>query len=225
MSGFGWVVVASVIASLALGSTAMTQAADDSVSLPSPRPTSAVSLEEALARRRSVRDFADAGLSLEDTAQLLWAAQGITHSEGLRTAASAGALYPLEVYLVAGRVATLPAGIYRYDPRRHQLARTALGDQRRELALAALHQTWIADAPGVVIIAAVFRLTRVKYGERGERYVHIEAGHAAENVCLQAVALGLGTTVVGAFSDAEVKRLLGLGEEEPLLLIPVGKPG
>src|SRR5512147_3222040 len=107
MSGFGWVVVASVIASLALGSTAMTQAADDSVSLPSPRPTSAVSLEEALARRRSVRDFADAGLSLEDTAQLLWAAQGITHSEGLRTAASAGALYPLEVYLVAGRVATL----------------------------------------------------------------------------------------------------------------------
>src|SRR5512144_662403 len=94
---------------------------------------------------RSVRNFADAGLSLEDMAQLLWAAQGITHSEGLRTAPSAGALYPAEVYLVAGRVATLPAGIYRYDPRRHQLARTALGDRRRELALAALHQTWIAD--------------------------------------------------------------------------------
>src|SRR5512144_1512987 len=225
MSGFGWVVVASVIASLAQGSTAMTQAADDSVSLPSPRPTSAVSLEEALARGRSVRDFADAGLSLEDTAQLLWAAQGITHSEGLRTADSAGALYPLEVYLVAGRVATLPAGIYRHDPRRHQLARTASGDRRRGLASTALHQTWIADAPAVVVIAAVFRRTSVKYGERGERYVHVEAGHAAENVCLQAVALGLGTTVVGAFSDAEVKRLLGFSEEEPLLLIPVGKSG
>jgi SagB-type dehydrogenase family enzyme len=178
-----------------------------------------------LASRRSVRDFADAELSLEDTAQLLWAAQGITHSEGLRTAPSAGALYPLEVYLVAGRVATLPAGIYRYDPRRHQLAPTASGDRRRELALAALDQTWIADALAVVVIAAVFRRMGVKYGGRGERYVHIEAGHAAENVCLQAVALGLGTTVVGAFSDAEVKRLLGLGNEEPLLLIPVGKPG
>ena len=198
-------------------------AAGDSVSLPGPRPASAVSVEEALASRRSVRDFADAGLNLGDTAQLLWAAQGITHSEGLRTAPSAGALYPLEVYLIAGRVATLPAGIYRYDPRRHQLVPTVSGDRRRELTLAALHQSWIADAPAVVVIAAVFRRTSTKYGGRGERYVHIEAGHAAENVCLQAVALGLGTTIVGAFSDAEVKRLLGLSEEEPLLLIPVGK--
>ena len=140
---------------------------------------------------------------------LALAAQGITHSEGLRTAPSAGALYPLEVYLVAGRVATLPAGIYRYDPRRHQLVPTVSGDRRRELTLAALHQSWIADAPAVVVIAAVFRRTSTKYGGRGERYVHIEAGHAAENVCLQAVALGLGTTIVGAFSDAEVKRLLG----------------
>ena len=107
-------VVAAVIASLALEPMPMTHAAGDSVSLSSPRSASAVSVEEALASRRSVRDFADAGLSLEDMAQLLWAAQGITHSEGLRTAPSAGALYPLEVYLVAGRVATLPAGIYRY---------------------------------------------------------------------------------------------------------------
>jgi SagB-type dehydrogenase family enzyme len=121
--------------------------------------------------------------------------------------------------------ATLPARIYRYDPRRHQLAPRASGDRRPGLAAAALHQTWIADAPAVVVIAAAYRRTSSKYGERGERYVHIEAGHAAENVCLQAVALSLGTTVVGAFSDAEVKRLLGLGEKEPLLLIPVGKLG
>ena len=107
----------------------ITHAAGDSVSLSSPRSASAVSVEEALASRRSVRDFADAGLSLEDMALLLWAVQGITHSEGLRTAPSAGALYPLEVYLVAGRVATLPAGIYRYDPRRHQLAPRASGDR------------------------------------------------------------------------------------------------
>jgi SagB-type dehydrogenase family enzyme len=164
-------------------------------------------------------------VSLDEAAQLLWAAQGITHSEGLRTAPSAGALYPLEIYFLAGTVASLPAGIYRYEPKLHSLARTVSGDQRRELASAAHHQAWIADASAVVVIAAVYRRTRTKYGDRAERYVHIEAGHVAENICLQAVALGLGTTIVGAFADAEVKRLLGLGEEEPILLIPVGRPG
>jgi SagB-type dehydrogenase family enzyme len=218
-------VAAAVIASLALGPLPMTHASGERITLPAPRPASAVSVEEALVIRRSVRDFADAGVSLEETAQLLWAAQGITHSEGLRTAPSAGALYPLEVYLVAGNVAALPAGIYRYDPRRHELARSVLGDRRPDLAAAALHQAWISDAPAVVVIAAVLQRTSAKYGDRGERYAHIEAGHAAENVCLQAVVLGLGTTIVGAFSDVEVKRLLGFSEDEPLLLIPVGKPG
>lgn len=203
----------------------MTYAADDVVSLPQPKSAGSISIEETLARRRSARAFTDATLSLEDISQLLWAAQGITHSDGLRTAPSAGALYPLEIYLVAGRIATLPPGIYRYTPQRHQLLRTGSGDRRTELARAALDQTWIADAPAVLVIAAVFPRTAVKYGERAERYIHIEAGHAAENVCLQAVALSLGTTVVGAFSDAKVKRLLEAGEEEPLLLLPVGKEG
>lgn len=224
MGGFGKIIAAALVASLSLlESVPMSYSADDRVSLPQPRRASAVSIEETLASRRSVRDFADVGLRLDDAAQLLWAAQGITHSAGLRTAPSAGALYPLEIFLVAGHVATVPPGVYRYDPQRHQLALMVSSDRRQELAAAALHQTWIADAPMVVMIAAVFRRTTVKYGERGIRYVHIEAGHAAENICLQAVALGLGTTVVGAFSDVDVKRLLGLSVEEPLLLIPIGK--
>jgi SagB-type dehydrogenase family enzyme len=218
-------VAAAVIASLALELMAMTHAAAERVLLPAPRPASSVSVEQALASRCSVRDFGDAGVSLDEAAQLLWAAQGITHSEGLRTAPSAGALYPLEIYFLAGTVASLPAGIYRYEPKLLSLARTVSGDQRRELASAAHHQAWIANASAVVVIAAVYRRTRTKYGDRAERYVHIEAGHVAENICLQAVALGLGTTIVGAFADAEVKRLLGLGEEEPILLIPVGRPG
>jgi SagB-type dehydrogenase family enzyme len=203
----------------------MTHAVDDSVSLPPPRLASSVSIKEALTSRRSVRAFAAAGVSLDEAAQLLWAAQGITHSEGLRTAPSAGALSPLEIYLLAGTVASLPAGIYPHEPKLHPLARTVSGDQRRELTLAARHQAWIADAPAVVVIAAMYRRTRAKYGDLAERYVPIEAGHAAENVCLQAVALGLGTTIVGAFADAEAKRLLGLGEKERILLIPVGRLG
>ncbi|MCU0895755.1 MAG: SagB/ThcOx family dehydrogenase [Rhodospirillales bacterium] len=225
MNRFGRSVVVAVIVASWFGPMAMTFAAPDSISLPPPRPASAVSVEEALASRRSVRHFADAPLTLADAAQLLWAAQGITHAEGLRTAPSAGALYPLEVYLVAGTVVTVPAGVYRYLPAPHRLERTVSGDPRRALAAAAFHQSWIAEAPAIVVIAAVVRRTRLKYGERGERYVPIEAGHAAQNVGLQAVALGLGTTIVGAFSDAEVKRVLGLTEEEPLLLVPVGKPG
>ncbi len=218
------ILVAAAIAVLPLGSVPMTCLGVDDISLPPPRRASAVSVEEALARRRSVRDFSDADLTLEDAAQLLWAAQGITHASGLRTAPSAGALYPLEIYLVAGKVGTLPPGVYRYGPGAHELVPRVSGDRRQALAAAAYHQTWIADAPGIFVIAAVFRRTTVKYGERGERYVHIEAGHAGENLCLQAAAQGLGTTIVGAFSNAEVARILGLSEEEPILIIPVGKP-
>lgn len=224
MKVFASIVVAWVVLSLSLAPMTAKSAADDRVSLPAPRLAGTVSVEEALTGRRSVRSFASTELSLQEVAQLLWAAQGITHPGGLRTAPSAGALYPLEVFLVAGTVATLPPGVYRYEAKPHQLVRAASGDQRRHVAAAALRQTWIADAPVIIVISAVFKRTTRKYGDRGERYVHMEAGHAAENVCVQAVARGLGATVVGAFSDPKVKRLLGLGEEEPLLLIPVGKP-
>ena len=139
-----------------------------------------------------MREFAPEPLSLQTAAQLLWAAQGISSPHGLRTAPSGGALYPLELHLVAGKVAGLPAGIYRYDPAEHGLTRTARGDLRPALARAALNQSWIGEAPAAVVIAAVPRRSTRKYGERGIRYVHIEVGHAGQNLLLQAAGLGLG---------------------------------
>jgi SagB-type dehydrogenase family enzyme len=193
--------------------------------LPKPSHDGETSLESALRRRRSVREFSNLPLTLAEVSQLLWAAQGVTDPEGKRTAPSAGALYPLEVFLVAGRVDGLPAGVYRYRPRGHELARVIEGDRRAKLASAALDQTWMKDAPVAMVITAVYERTAAKYGRRAERYVHIEVGHTAQNVHLQAVALRLGTVVVGAFDDAEVKRVLALADDEqPLCLMPIGKP-
>lgn len=187
--------------------------------LPAPRLASEVSLEEALAARRSVREFTDEPLTLEDLSQLLWAAQGLTASWGGRTAPSAGALYPLEVYLVA------PDGLSHYLPGGHQLEVLAEDDRRAALARAALGQEVIARAPVVLVIAGVYGRTARKYGDRAERYVQLEAGHAAQNVLLQAVALGLGAVPVGAFEDRAVQEALGLPRDhEPLYLIPVGYP-
>ena len=195
------------------------------VSLPEPKRTGDVSLEGALAARRSVRSFAAKSLPLSSVAQLLWAAQGRTHPSGLRAAPSAGALYPLELYLVAGAVSELEAGIYRYEPDRHQLERLRPGDPRSQAARAAVGQDWIADAPAILVLAAVYARTERKYGERAPRYVHMEVGHAAQNVYLQAMALGLGTTMVGAFDDEALSRVLGLpANEAPLALLPVGYP-
>ncbi|MEM4250865.1 MAG: SagB/ThcOx family dehydrogenase [Candidatus Bathyarchaeia archaeon] len=189
-----------------------------------PRKSSDTSLEEALLNRRSVRNYADGALTLDQLSQLLWAAQGLTSPQGLRTAPSAGGLYPLEVYVVVGGVEGLSPGVYRYLPNSHSILRILDGDRRVKLAQASLDQSWVKDAAVDVIIAAAYERITVKYGERGVRYVHLEAGHAAQNVCLQAVALGLGAVPVGAFSDEQVARLLGLtGEEIPLYIIPVGR--
>jgi len=156
---------------------------------------------------------------------MLWAAQGIIGPEGKRTAPSAGALYPLEALLVAGKEGDLPAGVYRYRPQGHELVCIAEGDRRAKLAAAALEQEWLADAPVTIAIAAVYERTAGKYRQRAERYVHMEVGHAAQNVHLQAAALALGTVVVGAFDDAEVKRILALANnEQPACLMPVGRP-
>jgi len=172
-----------------------------------------------------MREIADGAIALEDVSQLLWAGQGITDPTGLRTAPSAGALYPLEVLLVAGNVDELPAGLYRYRPESHELIGVETGDRRRDLAVAALGQDWMEDAACVIAIVAVPERTARKYGERAARYVHLEAGHAAQNVLLQAAALGLATTPVGAFDDEALRRVLSLRVEEvPLLLIPVGRP-
>ncbi|MGB2799363.1 MAG: SagB/ThcOx family dehydrogenase [Dehalococcoidia bacterium] len=196
------------------------------VSLPEVRLTSDVSLEETLLYRRSIRDYTDEALSLAEVSQLLWAAQGITEAWGGRTAPSAGALYPLEVYLVVGDVEGLTPGVYQYRPDGHELVKVKDGDVRGELAEAALGQDSVRNGAIDIVIAAVYERTTVKYGERGIRYVHMEAGHAAQNVYLQANALDLGTVTIGAFYDDSVRDIVGMpGDVAPLYVIPVGKKG
>ena len=196
----------------------------DPVKLPEPKYEGKVSVETALLERRSIRDYADEAVTLADVSQLLWAAQGLTDPSGYRTAPSAGALYPLEVYLVAGKVASLPAGIYWYKPRGHEVVKVVEGDKRSALCTAALGQTALREAPASIVVTAIFERTTQKYRDRGYRYVHMEAGHAAQNVCLQAGSLDLGTVVIGAFDDDDIKKVMQLtATEEPLYIIPVGK--
>lgn len=193
--------------------------------LPKPRHDGSVSLEAAVAARRSRRAFLSRAISLEAAGQLLWAAQGVTASRGarpgLRAAPSAGATYPLETWLVAGDVEGLAPGLYRYDPASHALEKIREGDLREPLAVASLGQAWVREAPAVIVLGAVYERTAARYGERAGRYTHMEAGHAGQNIYLQAEALGLGTVAVGAFRDEEVKRVLGVSPE-PLYLYPVG---
>ena len=196
----------------------------ENVALPEPSVTGSNSLEQLLAQRRSIRDYQTATLKLAEIGQLLWAAQGITHLQGLRTAPSAGALYPLELYVVTGRIEGLAQGVYHYDPGHHQLTKTVDGDLRDALARAALSQGWIKPAPAIIVFTADYERTTRKYGKRGIHYVHIEVGHAAQNLFLQSESLGLATVVVGAFNDDEVARVLRLPADiQPLLLMPVGR--
>lgn len=194
------------------------------IKLPEPRYDSDTSIEEALLKRRSIRDYKDSPLTLAEVSQLLWAAQGITNPGGLRTAPSAGALYPLELYVVAGNVNGLSDGIYKYKTHRHELLRVVKGDKRIELCNAALGQPYVRSAAIVIVFSAVYERTTVKYGERGIRYAHMEAGHAAQNVYLQAASLNIGTLVIGAFYDDEVKKIMKMADKEhPLYIMPVGK--
>jgi SagB-type dehydrogenase family enzyme len=194
------------------------------IKLPEPQYDSDVSLEQSLLERRSVRDYAGEPLTLQEISQLMWAAQGLTDPRGFRTAPSAGGLYPLELHIVVGDVEDLLPGVYRYQPDGHQLVKTADGDKRAELAQAALEQEWVEEGAVDFVFTAVYERTTGKYGQRGIRYVHMEAGHAAQNLCLQATALGLGAVTIGAFYDKEVSRLLNLpADEEPLYVIPVGR--
>ncbi|HOQ99842.1 MAG TPA: SagB/ThcOx family dehydrogenase [Anaerolineae bacterium] len=188
--------------------------------LPPPRTRGSLSLEEALERRRSIRTLGGEALSRQDIGQLLWATQGVTSPEGLRTAPSAGALYPLEVYVATA------AGAYHYLPGGHALEQVVPGDLRPDLWRAALHQEPVRQAAAVFVVAGVYERTAAKYGvERAPRYVHLEAGHAAQNLLLEATTLGLGTVPIGAFDDLAVQLALGLpGEQRPLYLVPVGHP-
>jgi SagB-type dehydrogenase family enzyme len=188
--------------------------------LPEPRTDSAVSVEQVMARRRSVRRFTADALTPDDLGQLLWAAQGTTDETGRRTAPSAGSLGPLELYVVTGD------GVYQYVSQGHRLESRGTGDRRRALASAAADQTFIGSAPVVIVVTGILARTAWKFGgDRAWRYVNLEAGHAAQNLMLQATALGLGGVTVGAFDDNAVMDLLGLpADHRPLYLLPVGYP-
>jgi SagB-type dehydrogenase family enzyme len=178
------------------------------------------SVEAAIARRRSLRDYERAPITLEAISQLLWSAAGITGSGFMRAAPSAGARYPLEVYLACEQ------GLFHYSPQQHSLTKAQPGDIRQALCAAAHGQQFVADAAVSIIFAAVYERTTSRYGERGIRYVHIDVGHAAENVHLQAEALGFGSCPVGAFDDDAVAEVLSLpAEQKPVYIVPVGVRG
>lgn len=199
----------------------------DTITLPQPKTIGQMSVEEAISKRRSRRDFKDQSLSLEQISQILWSAQGITDKEReFRSAPSAGALYPIEIYLVTGRdgVENLEAGVYHFNAEGYNLKRLLRGDLRQELAEVALGQEAVSLAPVSLVITAIFERTTQKYGARGERYVNLEAGHVAQNVYLQVETLGLGTVSIGAFDDNRVKEILSLPKEaQPLYIMPIGR--
>ena len=206
------------------------------IKLPSPQLKGKVSLEETILRRRSVRRYRREPLDLPQLGQILWSAQGITGTRGFRAAPSAGATYPLEIFVVVGKQGViaseakqapeeLQAGIYHYEAASHSLSLHKPTDLRPDLARATLDQEFIIDAPVDIVICALYHRTSYRYGRRGERYVHMEVGHVGENIHLQAVALGLATVEVGAFHDEEVRTVLGVDEQiKPLYILPVGKP-
>ncbi len=189
-----------------------------SLELPKPKPQGSISLEQAIGDRESVRSFTKQTLSLEQIGQLLWAGQGLRDALGRRTVPSAGALYPLELYLVVEN------GVYHYIPKGHRMEPHVEGDMRSSLSDAALGQECISQAPITFVLTAVFSRIESKYGkERSPQYIYLEAGHAAQNILLQATALGLDGVPVGAFYEEQVTKILQLqGEHYPLYLIPLG---
>ena len=209
-----------VLFGLAAGAASARKRGGKMIELPDPSKGGKVSLEQAIAKRRSVRRFSGEALSLEQLGQLAWAAQGITLPErGFRAAPSAGALYPLELYFVT------PEAVYHYVPLGHRFEVHREGDMRRSLSEAALMQAFIAEAPLSIVVTAVFERTARKYGKRAGRYVYMEMGHVGQNVLLEAIALGLGAVPVGAFEDARVSRALSLPRDhDPGYIITVGRP-
>lgn len=192
------------------------------IKLPTPSFKGNFSVEEALKSRRSVRSYKQEKLSLKELSQILWATDGKTAEWGGRTAPSAGATYPLEIYVVVGNVEGLKQGLYHYDIDSHSLEIIKEGDLRVQLSNAALGQSSVRNAPVVIIIAGIFERTTSRYGKRGERYVYMEVGHCGQNLHLQAESLGLGTVMIGAFDDEKVKKVLGI-KEDVFYLCPVGK--
>jgi len=204
-----------------------------SIPLPYPRiRRDVLSVEEALAYRRSIRRFRDEPLTIDQLSQLLWATYGVNDPRrGFRTTPSAGACYPIEVYVVIREKGVknndefLEPGSYRYDPFKHALSIVKKGDLSKQLTRACLNQDFVGRAPVNIVLAAVYERTTRYYGERGYRYVYIDIGHAAQNLYLEATAIGLGCVGVGAFIDDDVKEIVGLRNgEHPVYILPVGVP-
>ena len=198
------------------------------VHLPSPSHKGSISVEETITRRRSIRRFTSRSLSQSQLSQILWSAQGISDTSGMyRTVPSAGATYPLEIFVVCGKnaVEKISDGIYHYHSARHSLALYHRVDVRLELARAALNQEFIYEAPADIIVCAIYERTTPRYGNRSERYIHMEVGHAGQNIYLQAEALGLATVAIGAFDDERVAKVLLLQRQyKPLYIMPLGWP-
>ena len=198
----------------------------DLVRLPQPKLEGEISFERATKLRRSERDFKDQPLTMAQLSQILWSAQGITEERvGARAVPSAGACYPLDVYVVVGenRVEGQKAGIYHYHPQGHSMRILVEGDFRTALARACLRQMFMADAPVSIVITAEYNRITAAYGQRGNRYTHMEVGHVGQNIYLQAEALGLGTVAIDAFYDDEVSEVLRLPKEhQPLYIMPIG---
>ncbi len=189
------------------------------LSLPAPAQRGEMSLEQAIFERRSRRSYREEELSERALSQLFWSTQGVTDREGNRAAPSAGALFPLELYAATRR------GLLRYLPALHAAELVDERDLRHVLCRHGLSQQSLAEAACVFVFAAVFRRLRPKYGVRAERYAYLEAGHAAQNLLLQATSLGLGAVPIGAFEEADLRVALALPEEEtPVYLVAVGTP-
>jgi SagB-type dehydrogenase family enzyme len=195
----------------------------EEILLPQPEKRGSVSIEKAFRDRRSRRSFSEKPLTLKQLSQLLWAAQGMTDTGKMRTVPSAGVTYPLEVYVVVRNVENLEPGIYHFESDRNTLTSILTGDKSNDLMTASLEQEFVVTAAMSLVFTAVYERTTDRYGERGERYVHIEVGHAGQNIYLQCESLGLGTAAVGAFNDQKVANILNLPEEEkPLYIMPIG---
>jgi SagB-type dehydrogenase family enzyme len=192
------------------------------IKLPEPSYRSSVSVEEALKQRRSTRQFKADSLSLQQLSQLLWATQGITTKTGFRTAPSAGGFYPLEVYVISGRVKDLAPGVYHYNPFDNVLEIISTTDRSHELAVAAFPNGLTASRAVDLVITGAFKKAAARYGRHNERFVSMEAGHAAENLYLQATAMGLGTVAIGSFDETAVRKML-VTSDDPLYVMPVGK--
>jgi SagB-type dehydrogenase family enzyme len=213
----GWIALSAHKSDNAVAPASQELAVVDVIKLPQPALKGNVSLEETLQQRRSIREYTDADVSLSELSQLLWAAQGITSTQGFRTVPSAGALYPLEVYVVNA------TGVYHYIPLNHSLGKIRSADVQESLVKAALNQDAVRQAPLKLVIMGVYERTAAKYGERAERYVNLEAGHAAQNVLLECTSLGLGAVPIGAFDDSIVREVVGAPpDHQPLYIIPIG---